>query len=182
VSRAGDSDRLFVACELPVATAAAIAAWQEEHLAAHPDLRLNGSLHLTLAFLGDVPRERAADVVAVLERVRFAALPLAVAGVLFLPEWGRKRVVALELADPTGGLSRLQAEAAAALAAAGVLTPEARPWRPHVTLARFRRPGHPFPLQNVNIPGFCAVRVVLYSSVLERTGAVHAPLAVFPAS
>ena len=34
----------------------------------------------------------------------------------------------------------------------GLYEPEKRPWLPHVTVARFRRPGHPFSLQNVNIP------------------------------
>jgi hypothetical protein len=34
----------------------------------------------------------------------------------------------------------------------------------------------------VNIPAFGVVRMVLYSSHLERAGAVHAPIADFPAS
>jgi len=90
--------------------------------------------------------------------------------------------VALELDDPAGGLSRLQEEVAAELASACLYEPEKRRWLPHVTVARFRRPGHPFSLQNVNIPAFGVVRMVLYSSHLERAGAVHAPIAVFPAS
>src|SRR5665648_105329 len=67
-------------------------------------------------------------------------------------------------------------------AGAGLFEPRGRPWLPHLTVARFRRSCQPFPLQNVNIPQFCVVRVVLYSSLLERAGAVHTPLAVFPAS
>ena len=90
--------------------------------------------------------------------------------------------MALELDDPAGRLRRLQAEVSARLAAEGLYEPEKRPWLPHVTVARFRRPGHPFSLQNVNIGGFGVVRMVLYSSHLERAGAVHTPVADFPAS
>ena len=101
---------------------------------------------------------------------------------LFLPARGAKRVLALRLGDPNGELTRLQTGVADELASAGLWAAGTRPWLPHVTVARFRRPGHPFSLQNVNIPGFCAVRVVLYSSLLEGAGAVHTPIAVFPAS
>ena len=101
---------------------------------------------------------------------------------LFLPAHGKRRVVALELDDPSGTLRRLQAEVSSGLAAEGLYEPEKRPWLPHVTVARFRRPGHPFSLQNVNIGGFGVVRMVLYSSHLERAGAVHTPVADFPAS
>ena len=103
-------------------------------------------------------------------------------GPLFLPAHGRRRVIALELTDSDGALGRVQADVSAALAAEGLYTPEKRPWLPHVTVARFRHPGHPFPLQNVNIHEFGVVRMVLYSSHLERAGAVHTPLADFPAS
>ena len=70
----------------------------------------------------------------------------------------------------------------AGLASEGLYEPEKRPWLPHVTVARFRRPGHPFSLQNVNIGAFGVVRMVLYSSDLKPGGAVHSPLADFPAS
>ena len=41
--------------------------------------------------------------------------------------------------DPSGGLAAVQAEVAGALAAAGTFEPEARPFRPHVTVARLRK-------------------------------------------
>jgi 2'-5' RNA ligase len=68
------------------------------------------------------------------------------------------------------------------LARTGSYELEERPWTPHVTVARFRRHGQPFPLQNVNITELRVVRMVLYSSLLKRVGAVHTPIAVFPAS
>lgn len=174
--------RLFVAGELPGEVRRALAAWQEAELASHDGLRLNRSLHLTLCFLGDVARDAVPGLVAALGAVSFAPLPLALGEPLFLPEHGAKRVVALRLADPTGALAELQSRVSAALAALGVYEPERRPYLPHLTVARFRRKGHPFSLHNVNIPEFLMTRIVLYSSLLERGGAVHTPLETFPAS
>jgi 2'-5' RNA ligase len=184
VTGSGDAPalRLFVAAELPPAVLARIQAWQREVLAPIEAVRLNHSLHLTLAFLGCVPRAHLEQVEAALKRVPVEPCAVAAADVVFLPARGPKRVVALALADRDGGLALLQAAVSRELAATGLFEPPARPWLPHVTVARFRRPGHPFSLQNVNIPGFCVVRTVLYSSLLERAGAVHTPLAVFPAS
>lgn len=180
--RTADALRLFVAQELPEDTLRAVERWQTAELAGHDQLRLNHALHLTLAFLGDVPRDRVDDLVAALGEVRYEPCRLHVAEVLFLPAKGPRRVVALALADPDGTLAQLQAAVSAGLAATGLYKPPGRPWLPHVTVARFRRPGHPFSLQIVNVPGFCSVRTVLYSSLLERAGAVHTPLADFPAS
>jgi len=174
--------RLFVACDLPVDVTDAVRRWQEHELRQRRDLRLAPTLHLTLAFLGDVPATRVPDLEGVLGAISWTPATCTFKGPLFLPSHGRRRVVALELDDPAGALRRLQAEVAEGLAAEGVYEPERRPWLPHVTVARYRRPGQPFSLQNVNIPGFGVVRMVLYSSHLERAGAVHAPIADFPAS
>jgi 2'-5' RNA ligase len=173
--------RLFVAAELPPETLREVEDWQGKVLAPHGELRLNRALHLTLAFLGDVEQGRVDEVVAALRTVPVKSCALSAGRALFLPQKGTKRVVALELVD-AGKLARMQAEVSRALAATGLYAPPKRPWLPHVTVARFRHPGHPFSLQNVNIPEFCVVRVVLYSSLLERAGAVHTPLADFPAS
>lgn len=174
--------RLFVACELPRPVRVAIAEWQERLLGGRRELRLNHALHLTLCFLGDTDPAAAEQLGEALAAVEWAPVPAGIAGPLFLPERGAKHVVALELSDPQQGLRNLQERTSAALAATGLYAPPKRLWLPHVTVARFRRPGHPFPLQNVTIEGFCAVRMALYSSSLESTGAVHTPLATFPAS
>jgi 2'-5' RNA ligase len=177
-----DTLRLFVAGELPRDVRRAIAAWQEAQLAPRPELRLNRSLHLTLCFLGDVARAAVPGIATALGAIDFAAVPLTPVEALFLPERGPKRVVALRLDDPTGARVGLQGAVSAALVALAVYEPERRPYLPHLTVARFRQKGHPFPLQNVNIPEFRLGRVVLYSSLLERGGAVHTPLEIFPAS
>jgi len=174
--------RLFVACVLPGGVTVAIRDWQEHELRQHRDLRLTPTLHLTLAFLGDVAATRVPDLERVLGAIAWTPAICTFKEPLFLPAHGKRRVVALALDDPAGALRRLQAQVAGGLAAEGLYEPEERSWRPHVTVARYRRPGHPFSLQNVNIPRFGVVRMVLYSSHLERAGAVHAPIADFPAS
>lgn len=174
--------RLFVACELPQAAKGAIEEWQKRELAGRREVRVNHALHLTLAFLGDTDASATQSLIEALALVAWKPCPTCLGAPLFLPARGLRRVVALTLDDTCGSLGSLQAEVSAALAGAGVYVPDKRAWTPHVTVARFRRPGQPFLLQNVNIPEFCVVRMGLYSSSLESTGAVHTPLATFPAS
>ena len=174
--------RLFVACDLPQDVERAVVAWQHKRLDSHEEVRVAPALHLTLAFLGDVDAARVPDVERVLKGISWTRAECRLKEPLFLPEHGQGRVVALELDGPSGELRRVQAAESAGLAAEGLHEPEKRPWLPHVTVARFRHPGHPFSLQNVNIGAFGVVRMVLYSSHLERAGAVHTPVADFPAS
>jgi 2'-5' RNA ligase len=180
-ARSQPSRRLFVACDLPDEVAAAVGRWQDRELWSHDDLRLAHTLHLTLCFLGDVAAGRLDDVTVALGALELPALPTAFTEPLFLPERGAKRVIALRLDDPGGALAETRQAVADALARLGVYTPERRPWLPHLTVARYRRPGHPFSLQNVTIGAFGLPSVILYASLLERAGAVHTPLASFPA-
>jgi 2'-5' RNA ligase len=178
--RVEPSRRLFVACDLPSRVAAAVGRWQNAELSPHEELRVSSTVHATLCFLGDVAESRVGDVTAALGMLDLPPLPTALGRPLFLPERGAKRVVALLLDDPTGALATTQRAVSAALSRLHVYTPERRPWLAHLTVARYRRPGHPFPLQNVTIDAFGLPSVILYASVLERGGAVHTPLATFP--
>jgi 2'-5' RNA ligase len=179
--------RLFVALDLPDDALTAIRDWQEREIRPRQEVRVNRALHLTLCFLGGTPAAAVPELEAALGALRSPAATVALGQPLFLPERGKKRVVALELVTAggaPGGLERLrglQVAVSAALAATGHFTPEKRPWLPHVTVGRFRRPGQPFPLQNVNFGELCLSRVVLYTSVLDRGGAIHTPLASFTA-
>jgi 2'-5' RNA ligase len=174
--------RLFVACDLPDVTRREIAAWQQRAFARDPGVRVNHALHITVAFLGSVASSRVDHIADALSGVCFGPAKVEIGAPTFLPARGAKRAVVLPLHEFDGTLSRLQEDVSEALVARGLYEPPGRPWLPHVTVARFRRPGHPFPLQNVTIPQFGVVRMVLYSSLLERAGAVHTPLSVFSAS
>jgi 2'-5' RNA ligase len=132
--------------------------------------------------LGNVPATQTMPIAATLAQISFAPIQSAVDELLFLPpRGGKRRVVALALADESEKLSALQAEVSAALADLGVYTPPGRPYAAHLTVARYRHPGPALSLQNVNVPTFGLEQMTLYDSVLERAGAVHTPLAVFPA-
>jgi 2'-5' RNA ligase len=177
--------RLFVALDLPEGALATVRAWQELVFADLPDLRINHALHLTLCFLGDTPSGAVPRLTEALATVPFSRCTLAFGEPIFLPERGKKNVVALPLVDTAqepGGLAavrELQAGVGAALAASGFYQLERRAYLPHVTVARFRRPGHPFPLHIVNLAELCPSRLVLYTSDLDTAGAVHTPLAEF---
>lgn len=181
------SQRLFVACDLPDAAQAAVADWQSSQLGPVAGVRAAGSVHLTLCFLGSTPQHQVPAITDALDRLRFMPARVAFGAPVFLPERGGKRVIALSL-EPAGSdpdalrrLGALQRETSAALAGLGVYTPDKRAWLPHVTVGRFRRPGQPLALQNVNLQEFCVSQMVLYASVLTRGGAMHSPLAVFSA-
>ena len=175
--------RLFVALDLPDDAVAAMRGWQELVFGDLPELRINHALHLTLCFLGDTPASAVPALTEALAVVPFRRSALTFGEPFFLPERGRKNVVALPLVDaatePGGAaaIRRLQAAVSAALVSTGLYKAERRPFLPHVTVARFRRPGQPFPLHIVNLPELCPSRLVLYTSVLEKAGAVHTPLA-----
>jgi 2'-5' RNA ligase len=173
--------RVFIACDLPRPVDEAVRKWQSAALSERPELRLAGSLHITLCFLGEVARERGAELVAALASIAVPAVPVTLGDVVFLPGHGRRRAIAVLVDDPSHELRRVQADVSEALAGTGLDKPEKRAYLPHLTVARFRRSSHPFALQNVNVGQFCLSELILYTSVLERGGAVHTPLAVFPA-
>jgi RNA 2',3'-cyclic 3'-phosphodiesterase len=130
--------RLFVALDLPPEARASLKAFRDE--AADPAVWRpvpDEALHLTLAFLGHRPEEDVAPVRSVLEACVGAAPRLRLAGGLLLPP-RRARVLCASVDDADGALAALQACVSDGLAAAGLYTPEKRPFRPHVTVARLR--------------------------------------------
>jgi 2'-5' RNA ligase len=170
--------RLFVALDLPDDVRAGLAAAGAD---ADQDVWrpvAPAALHLTLAFLG---RRPPGDVVAI-ERVLAAeaggpAPRLQLGAALLLPP-RRARVLTLELADPGGTLAALQARVSAGLQAAGVYTPEKRPYRAHVTIARLRpRARAPRSTDLALAADFHGGPLTLYESRLHPSGARYEPLA-----
>ncbi len=136
------------------------------------------ALHVTLVFLGAKPED---TVAALWECTAHAAVQclspvLTPAGVAAVPA-RRPRLFALDLSDEGGRSADLHRAIAGALAAAGLHEPDARPFWPHVTLARVRRgarPGGWSPAQPWT-RRFTATSLTLYESrpgaryrVLER--------------
>jgi len=175
--------RLFVALDLPAAARAALARFRDD--AADTTIwRLlpEASFHVTLAFLGHRPPEDVDRIAATLDRLAPWDPPqLALGDALLLPPQ-RARVLTVALADRAGGLGAVQAQVAAGLVAAGVYEAEARPFRPHVTVARLRSGARP-PRALERVPEtleFRAGAVTLYRSVLGRGGAVYEALLARP--
>jgi 2'-5' RNA ligase len=179
--------RLFVALDLPEAIRDGIGEWGRRALD-DPALRPVRSeyLHVTLAFLGFRPEKevgRIADVVA--ESVG-PAPPVELLDPVAKPSLPRARVFALPAVSP--GAELLQAGLQERLVEGGFYRPEKRPFWPHVTIARVRPSGQgsrrPAAVTDPprKLPGhlkeaFLGVRLTLYRSELQPSGARYAPLA-----
>jgi 2'-5' RNA ligase len=105
---------------------------------------LREQLHVTLAFLADVPERRLDDLLERLERAakRRTAFPTALVGGGAFPNVGRARVLwaGLDLDEQARvELARLATGVRAAASKAGVAVDGAR-FKPHVTVARLRHP------------------------------------------
>lgn len=135
--------RLFVAFDLPPAVTRRIAAFATAQKDLLPAARWvpPENVHLTLAFLGEVEQSRLPSLVAALGSA-FAAHPpvrLAVVGGGCFPPRRPARVAWLGIeAEPP--LGPLHAAVARGVESALGLPPEKRPFHPHLTLARPRKP------------------------------------------
>lgn len=167
--------REFVALELPEAFADETAALARR-LEAVCDGRFVAaeSLHVTLAFLGELDEAGTRAALDAVESACAGARPVEVAAT-GLGTFGRGRQTTLWLGLRDGELAPLAGRVRAALAARGVACDE-RGFVPHVTLARrvrlprgelgdlaFPRPGE-------------ATRVTLFRSTLTPDGARYKPL------
>lgn len=138
--------RSFVAIELPAAVRAELASRVAALRRQLPPARWvpTRNYHLTLRFLGDVEASQAAALAARLAVVFQRATPFElqlVDGGCFPPRRPARVVWAGLAAAPE--LVALQAEVERACADELVLAPERRPYRPHLTVARCRRPWPP---------------------------------------
>jgi 2'-5' RNA ligase len=179
--------RLFVALDLPATIREGIGAWGEEALgdpALHPIPAEN--LHITLAFLGNRPEQDAERVAGVIEQCMAPAPLIELLDPVARPPRGRPRLFALPALSP--GAEQLQAQLRQILISERLYEPENRPFWPHVTVARVRAEGHGSrrPLEVEKSPGklpselsepFYGIRVVLYRSELQPSGARYVPLA-----
>jgi 2'-5' RNA ligase len=168
--------RLFVAADLPAPVRAALAAFRD---AADPAVWRpvpDEALHVTLAFLGHLPEDAPDTAARVLDRAAGPAPRLILAGPLLLPP-RRGRVLCAALADPDAALAALQRRVSDGLEAAGLYTPEKRPFRAHATVARLRsgaRSPRDLPDGLALEPlEFHVAAVTLYRSHLGRGGARH---------
>lgn len=137
------------------------------------------NLHLTLRFLGDTPRQLLTDLEGCVREAvaELAGFEVRLRGIGLFPSHRRPRVVAAELAD-VDDLGMLARTLESAVVAHG-LPAEDRPFRSHITLGRIRGrlAARPRLDHRLDGPSMWVGEVVLYRSVLRRTGAIYSELA-----
>jgi 2'-5' RNA ligase len=146
-------------------------------------------IHLTLKFLGDVPK---GQIETIAESLREACAPhapltLSVEGMGCFPNPRRPRVVWVGVAEPSGALSRLQRDVERALGPLG-FPPEKRGFSPHLTLGRVKGRdrdavaalGEYVSQAKVRIGEMQVHAVHLMRSELLPGGAVYSELALAP--
>jgi 2'-5' RNA ligase len=185
--------RLFIAVDLDAATKEAAVAAEGDFTRAleaagtgrKADVKwvTPPAMHLTLEFLGDRDAAQAQALTeALTPPATTRAFTLGFGGVGFFPESGRPNVLWLAITEGSASLIALHEEVAARLRSIAI-EPDTRPYRPHLTLARFRRsPGARARaiLENVErppLPPSSITHVTLFESRLLQEGAVHVPLA-----
>lgn len=132
--------RVFVALDIGEAVRALLAEEIKALKKTHPRVKwvASANIHLTLAFLGEIPQERLAAIGVAMDgvAVRFAPFACRIKGLGWFGAPRSPRVVwagGVEVPE----LMQLQAGTADALRQLG-LTPEDRPFHPHLTLGRVK--------------------------------------------
>ncbi|HSZ57492.1 MAG TPA: RNA 2',3'-cyclic phosphodiesterase [Tepidisphaeraceae bacterium] len=183
--------RLFLAIELPDAIRRGLADISSR-LRTAPDLSgcswvRTENLHVTLKFFGEVPEATLPAICESLNQVRLdGSIRLKASRMELLPPHGPVRVIAAGLEGDRWRLEELHGQIEKRCADVG-FPPEARKFRPHVTLARARRPLSPgvrgeieertaelLPLEELVVNDF-----VLMESRLKPDAAQYIPLARF---
>jgi RNA 2',3'-cyclic 3'-phosphodiesterase len=139
-----------------------------------------GTWHLTLRFLGDTRRDAVRRLSAGLDAVAAGrqAFNLSLAATGCFPNPRRPRVIWVGVTDPDGRLAVLQ-QAVEEMVRAHGWEPEARAFRPHLTLGRVREgaqpPGDAW-LAAADPLGVPVERIHLVESRLKSTGAEYQSL------
>jgi len=162
--------RLFVAYTLAPDDRERLSAWQRTALAgSRARLVPPEQLHFTVAFLGQRPREEVGPIFEIIRGAAQGAGPMS----LELSRYRESRSVGmLVFEDKNGESTRVAAAIQRGLEEIGVYKSEARPWLPHITVLRFRRP----PRLHPELPALGQItpsEAAAYHSVLRRDGAQY---------
>ena len=169
--------RLFVGLPVPDALAQGLA--RTARALDLPNARWTPAenLHLTLFFLGQVSEDKLPMILGELGQLDFAPLELRFTQLGCFPRAG---ILFADL-EPTPTLLRLQADVALGMVKCGFAS-DARPYHPHVTLARMRSPmrldSRLTALTSQLQQRFTVAAVNLYRSQTLSTGAQYEIIAV----
>jgi 2'-5' RNA ligase len=176
--------RLFVAIDLPDDVKNRIADICRDLPGARPVSR--EQLHLTLRFIGDVDEDTFASARETLAGLTGGSFHLTIRGIGHFPPGKLPRVLWAGLED-SSPLMELQQQVEQSLVEAGI-APDGRRFSPHLTLARlketpFATVAHLEEQQRELVAGpFPVEEFHLYSSTLNRAGAIHVKMQTYPLS
>jgi 2'-5' RNA ligase len=179
--------RAFIAVDLPEEIHAALSQKQAALRAACPDARWTRpeGIHLTLKFLGEISNAQVSQVTGALAALgRFAPFSVQVRAFGFFPDARRPRVFWAGLEAPPA-LAELAGRVEAAMEGLG-FPREERPFKPHLTLARFKIPRPQPGLQALvsreapDLGRFDVSEFFLFESKLSPHGAEYGKVMRFP--
>ena len=144
-TKASSDWRVFIAIELPGIIRQKLKAHIDGLRCTLPDVRASWSrednLHLTLKFLGDIPVAKVEALAQAAQRAASKVEPfeIFVGGCGAFPSRGQPRVLWIGIDDPSGRLTEVHQALEDECAIAG-FPREERPFHPHLTIARIRKP------------------------------------------
>ena len=180
--------RVFVAVEIPGEVRRAIASFigrLEKTCRGARWVRVEG-MHLTLKFIGEAQEEKVEQIRRTLAEVRnVSPVEIGFRGTGFFPNAKHPRVFWAGI-EATPNLGELASEIERRLEALGIPS-EQRPFKPHLTLARFKSEEGLSQLHEalategaIEFGRTVASEFHMYQSQLKPGGAVHTQLATFP--
>jgi RNA 2',3'-cyclic 3'-phosphodiesterase len=183
--------RVFCAVELPEEVQRQL----EEHILKLrkqiPDAAASWShvenIHLTLKFFGNVAVDRIPGISAAASRAvaEFSTFPIGIGNTGVFPRPSRPQVLWIGVSDPSGKLSALQERLENECAAERFLK-ENRAYRPHLTIARIRKPEGARRLADTHLQmHFTATEVklnelIVFRSELSPKGSKYTPISRHP--
>jgi 2'-5' RNA ligase len=180
--------RAFIAIDLPDSVRAALRQQQAACRAICPDGRWTRpeGVHLTLKFLGEISDQQVAQVTNPLKELGpLATFSAEVKGFGFFPDSHRPRVFWAGVVTPPN-LVALAEQVEHAMEKLGFLR-EDRPFRPHLTLARFKVPrpqpalqSHLERLGEISLGSFEVSEFFLFESKLSPQGAEYRKVTRIP--
>lgn len=174
--------RLFVALPIPEEITDALGALEAGIPGANWVEMDN--MHLTLRFIGEVPRPDAEEIAEALAEVNGAPFELTLSGIGTFETARHTRAIWVGT-EPAPDLHRLRASVESAVVRTGQ-PPEGRRFTPHVTLARCRNPAEDrvgrFVQENnrLKLGPFLVESFALFSSQLGRSGPTYTIEAEYP--
>jgi RNA 2',3'-cyclic 3'-phosphodiesterase len=177
--------RSFVAIEIPAPARSRLRQIQESLRPTIPAQWTDpAQLHLTLKFLGETPDAQLPQLLHHLKPLHIdPPIILTITRIICFPPHGPIRIIAAGLLDENSRCAQLQSQIEQACSLAGYRQ-EARPWTPHITLARIKNPLPPGArslLTSAKFPAcqFEAEEFQLIESRLDRAGPTYVTVASF---